>query len=100
MIGWQLHQLDHMQMICTPLQTDNHDSTSPLSFFAGRMLFLPPNQQRQRTTGKRNSKGNQLPRLTWKMAVEIVRGVKNLIMNRLLPSDLRLTQAARRSWTT
>jgi len=26
------HQLDHMQIICTSLQTDNHASTSPLSF--------------------------------------------------------------------
>jgi len=30
--GWQWHQLDHMQIICTSLQTDNHSSTSPLSF--------------------------------------------------------------------
>ena len=29
MMGWQLHQLEHMQIICTSLQTDNHDSTSP-----------------------------------------------------------------------
>jgi len=33
MIGWQWHQLDHMQIICTSLQTDNHASTSTLSFF-------------------------------------------------------------------
>ena len=32
MMGWQWHQLDHMQIICTFLQTDNHASTSPLSF--------------------------------------------------------------------
>ena len=48
MIGWQWHQLDHMQIICTSLQTDNYASTSPLSF-TGRMPFLPPNQQRQST---------------------------------------------------
>ena len=24
MMGWQWHQLDHMQIICTSLQTDNH----------------------------------------------------------------------------
>jgi len=29
---WQWHQLGYMQ-ICTLLQTDNHASTSPLSFF-------------------------------------------------------------------
>jgi len=28
---WQWHQLGHMQ-VCTSLQTDNHASTSPLSF--------------------------------------------------------------------
>ena len=32
MMGWQWHLLDHMQIICTLLQTDNHASTSPLSF--------------------------------------------------------------------
>jgi len=47
---WQWHQLGHMQA-CTSLQTDNHASTSPLSFFTGRMPFLPPNQQRQSTEG-------------------------------------------------
>jgi len=37
--------------VCTLLQTDNHANTSPLSFFAGQMPFLPPNQQRQSTEG-------------------------------------------------
>ena len=37
--------------VCTSLQTDNHASTPPLSFFTGRMPFLPPNQQRQSTEG-------------------------------------------------
>jgi len=48
---WQSHQLGHMQ-VCTSLQTDNHTSTPLLSFFTGRMPFLPPNQQRQNTEGK------------------------------------------------
>ena len=39
-IGWKWHQLDHMQIICTSLQTDNHASTSPLSFFY-RLDTLP-----------------------------------------------------------
>jgi len=39
MMGWQWHQLDHMQIICTLLQTDNHASTSPLSFY--RLDALP-----------------------------------------------------------
>jgi len=30
MMGWQWHQLDHMQIIC--ILTYNHASTSPLSF--------------------------------------------------------------------
>jgi len=47
---WQWHQLGHMQ-VCILLQTDNHASTSLLSFFTGRMPFLPPNQQRQSTEG-------------------------------------------------
>jgi len=33
MIWWQWHQLDHMQIICTSLQTDNYASTLPLSFY-------------------------------------------------------------------
>jgi len=37
--------------VCTSLQTDNHASTSPLSFFTGRMPFLPHNQQSQSTEG-------------------------------------------------
>jgi len=45
---WQWHQLGHMQ-VCTLLPTDNHASTRPLSFFTGRMPFLPPNLQRQST---------------------------------------------------
>jgi len=48
---WQWHQLGHMQ-VCISLQTDNHVSTPPVSFFTGRMPFLPPNQQRQSTEGK------------------------------------------------
>jgi len=33
MMGWQWYQLDHMQIICTSLQTDNHDSISSLNFY-------------------------------------------------------------------
>ena len=40
--GWQWHQLDHMQIICTTLQTDNHACTSPLSFY--RLVALPAAQ--------------------------------------------------------
>jgi len=38
---WQWHQLDHMQ-VCTSLQTDNHASTQPLSFY--RLDALPAAQ--------------------------------------------------------
>ena len=38
--------------VCTSLQTDNHVSAPSLSFFTGRMPFLPPNRQRQ-STGSR-----------------------------------------------
>jgi len=47
---WQWYQLGYMQ-VCTSLQTDNHASNPPLSFFTGRMPFLPPNQQCQSTEG-------------------------------------------------
>jgi len=47
---WQRHQLGHMQ-VCTSIQTVNNASTPLLSFFADRMPFLPPNQQRQSTEG-------------------------------------------------
>jgi len=50
-MGLQWHQLDHMQIICTSLQTDNHASTLPLSFFTGWMSFLLPNKQHQSTEG-------------------------------------------------
>ena len=33
MMGWQWHQLDHMQIMCTSLQRENHASISPLSFY-------------------------------------------------------------------
>jgi len=33
MMRKQWHQLDHMQIICTSFQTDNHASTLPLSFY-------------------------------------------------------------------
>jgi len=47
---WQWHQLGRMQ-VCISLQTDDHASTLPLTFFTGRMPFLAPNQQRQSIDG-------------------------------------------------
>jgi len=49
MMRWQWNQLDHMHIICTSLQTDNHTSTTSLKFFTGWILFLTPNQQCQST---------------------------------------------------
>jgi len=46
-MGWQWHQLNRMQIICTSLQTDNHAISSPLSF----LLFPTPNQQCPTTAG-------------------------------------------------
>jgi len=38
---WQWHQLGHMQ-VSTPLQTDNHASTPPLSFLQARCPSCRP----------------------------------------------------------
>jgi len=46
MMGWQWHQLDHMQIILHLASDRNHASTSPLSFYSADAL-LPPNPQRQ-----------------------------------------------------
>jgi len=35
-MGWQWHQLDHMQIICTSLQMDNPASISALNFLQAR----------------------------------------------------------------
>jgi len=37
-MGRQWHQLDHMQIIRTSLQTDNHASTSSVSFYSPDVL--------------------------------------------------------------
>jgi len=43
-MGWQWHQLDHLQITWTSLQTDNHASTSPLNFlWAGCSSWCPTN---------------------------------------------------------
>jgi len=52
-MGWQWTQLDHMQIICTSFQTDSY-AIPHHSVFTGWMPFLPANQQRQSTEGKKN----------------------------------------------
>jgi len=43
-MGWQWHQLNHMQIICTTLQTDNHARTPSLNFLrAGCPSRCPTN---------------------------------------------------------
>ena len=46
-LGMKWHQLDHMQTICTSLQTDNHTSTSSLNFYRPGAL-----RDAQRTVSK------------------------------------------------
>jgi len=48
--GIQWHQLDHMQTICTSLETDNHTNTSSLNFYTPDAL--PDAQRCQSTEGK------------------------------------------------
>ena len=43
-MGWQWHQLDHMQINCATLQTDNHANTPSLNFlWAGCSSWHPTN---------------------------------------------------------
>jgi len=37
-LGWQWHQLDHMQTICTSLQPDEHTNTWSLNFYRPNAL--------------------------------------------------------------
>ena len=43
-IVWQWHQLDHIHIICTSMQTDNHATTSLWPFYgigqAGHYIFI------------------------------------------------------------
>jgi len=52
MMGRQLHELDHMQIIA-PRCRQITKPASHHSFFTGRMLFLMPNQRCQSTEVKR-----------------------------------------------
>jgi len=48
MTRWQWHQLDHTQITCTSLQTDNHASTSSLNIY--RPDALPDAQPTDQST--------------------------------------------------
>jgi len=41
-MGWQWHQLDYMQIICTSLQTGNNISSSSLDFLQAECSFRRP----------------------------------------------------------
>ena len=47
----QWHQLDHIQIVCTALQTDNHTNMSSVNFYRPDAIPGPPNQQCQGTEG-------------------------------------------------
>jgi len=64
MMEWQWYQLDHIQIICTSLQTDNHAATSSLKFC--RPYSLP---DAQLTASKR---WRQVTPVTWIIAVRLV----------------------------
>jgi len=53
MMGWQWHQLDHMQIVCTSLQTYDHTSTSPLRW-AGCPSCRPTNSIKALKENKKN----------------------------------------------
>jgi len=55
MVGWQWHQLDHMQISWTLLQTNNHASAPPLSFY--RPDALPAAQAKRQSTEGNYTKG-------------------------------------------
>ena len=66
---WQWHQLGHMQ-VCTLLQTDNHASTSPLSFLqAGCPSCHPTNSVKAL---KANESDDALYRFTVYTYVDII----------------------------
>jgi len=44
MMGWQWHQLDHKQTICTSFQTDNHTNNWPHHSMFHGLDALPTTQ--------------------------------------------------------
>jgi len=59
--------MDHTQIICTSLQTDNHVSASPVNFSHAGCLFSMPDQQCQST------EGNSLTQEMWQKHTNIRR---------------------------
>ena len=55
-MGWQWHQLDHMQIIYTTLQTDSHASTPPLNFLQAGCPSRRPTNSVKALKGKLNTR--------------------------------------------
>jgi len=53
-MGWQWHQLDHTQIICTLLQTDNHASTTSLNFLQAECSSWCPTNSVKALTATNN----------------------------------------------
>ena len=69
-LGMQWHQLDHVQTICTSLQTDNHTNTASLNFY--RPDALPGAQP---TVSKHWRQRGRHMRGSWKQNTRDTRGV-------------------------
>jgi len=72
-----------MQTVCTSLQTDNHVSTSSLSF-AGQMLFLPPIQHKTLKTENTDRTIVLTNFLTSNITVKPARAKINNLLTKLL----------------
>ena len=61
-LGWQRHQLDHMQTTCISLQTDNHTNTSSVTQFlqAGCSSWRPTNSVKAHSRSQNDNKTKEL----------------------------------------
>jgi len=76
---WRWHQLGHMQ-VCTSLQTDNHTSTSPLSFFqVGCSSCCPTNSVKALKAEGSNGDSNSSILVVVVVVVNIVILISNLL---------------------
>jgi len=57
-VGWQRHQLDHMQTVCTSLHTDDHANTLSLHFC--RLDALPDAQPPSQSTVGTSTNNNNI----------------------------------------
>jgi len=96
MIGWHWHQLDHMQIICTSLQTDNHASTSPLGFHRPDALSAA-----QPTVSKHHKHYRELSLLLLLLLMLLVSGIAAAVWfqyQRVRHRISRLSASARRAF--